>query len=469
MACTSGLLALFFTGQISPYAAQEPLSHNASLSFLICGAAAVVLMLGSGAVMYGGLRRLLAAASIAVALAWGTAMLLLGVLPILDDPKAASVHLALNASGQILTMLLLVQWNLHISLCRFSEIALIATLSLLAAACIYLLGSWLVSPVPLVVALIGISAGCNIVLEIAVTGNSGSPYSLSNTGRMRLQMPSGEGLSRTNIALFFGSRLLWGVVVGVFVGGLSFGEQLPPVSFFMTAASVLVLVLFALLVLIVKSNKRSTVALLTASTLVVALVIVECFFSGDFSQLMRPLAAIIVLVWIVQLRTQLLAFEAMLKVRPGVFVYCELLAPYATCCFVSAAIRTLFMPMGLGGHAASIEAIAMLAFFVIALLSLADHVLRYFPSLDHGHDQDVIDQKQLSITSLSAAHNLTPRETEVLYYVALGYSRPYIEKVLYISKGTAKAHIHHIYQKLDVATQDELIEMVRDFHGASGS
>lgn len=469
MACSSGLLALFFTGQISRYAAQESASLNAPLSFLICGVAAVVLMLVSGTVMHRSVRRLLAAASAIIALFWGAMMLLVGMLPILEGPNAAFLHLVLNASGQILTMLLLVQWNLHISLCRFSEIAIVTTLSLLAAAFIYLLGSWLVSPVPLVVALICVSAACNMALELTVTGNSDSACSLGETSRLRLQMPSGEGISRTNIILFFGSRLLWGVIVGVFVGGLSFGERQATAGLLMIVAGASLLAVFAALALIVKANKLSTIILLVTSSLAVALVIVQCFFNSDFSQLMRPMAAIIVLVWIVQLRSQLLAFRAMLRVRPSVFAYCELLAPYATCCLVSAAIRVLLLPSagaGLGGYAAGINALAMLAFFIIAILSLADHVLRYFPSLDTEQDQDAIGQKQLSVTSLGADRMLTPRETEVLYYVALGYSRPYIEKVLYISKGTAKAHIHHIYQKLGVATQDELIELVRDYHEA---
>ena len=56
---------------------------------------------------------------------------------------------------------------------------------------------------------------------------------------------------------------------------------------------------------------------------------------------------------------------------------------------------------------------------------------------------------------------LTPREHDVLALLASGYSRPYIAKTLYLADGTVKTHIRHIYGKLGVNSQDELIEFVR--------
>lgn len=60
---------------------------------------------------------------------------------------------------------------------------------------------------------------------------------------------------------------------------------------------------------------------------------------------------------------------------------------------------------------------------------------------------------------LSQLYGLTPRGAEVVRYLALGYSRPYIAKRLGVSKETAKAHTYHIYQKVGAASQDELIEL----------
>ncbi len=57
---------------------------------------------------------------------------------------------------------------------------------------------------------------------------------------------------------------------------------------------------------------------------------------------------------------------------------------------------------------------------------------------------------------------LSRRETEVLFLLAKGYNSAYIQEKLYISEGTAKTHIRHIYRKLDIHTQQELMRMVEN-------
>ena len=55
---------------------------------------------------------------------------------------------------------------------------------------------------------------------------------------------------------------------------------------------------------------------------------------------------------------------------------------------------------------------------------------------------------------------LSQRESEVLALLAKGFNAAAIQEKLYISEGTAKTHIRHIYRKLDVHSQQELIRMV---------
>ena len=55
---------------------------------------------------------------------------------------------------------------------------------------------------------------------------------------------------------------------------------------------------------------------------------------------------------------------------------------------------------------------------------------------------------------------LSTRETEVMFFLAKGHNAAYIQEKLYISEGTAKTHIRHIYRKLDIHTQQELMRMV---------
>jgi|GEM_PF-5509132 len=55
---------------------------------------------------------------------------------------------------------------------------------------------------------------------------------------------------------------------------------------------------------------------------------------------------------------------------------------------------------------------------------------------------------------------LSKRETEVFQLLAKGYNMSRIKDELVISEGTAKTHIFHIYKKLDVHNQQELIDLI---------
>lgn len=57
---------------------------------------------------------------------------------------------------------------------------------------------------------------------------------------------------------------------------------------------------------------------------------------------------------------------------------------------------------------------------------------------------------------------LSARETEVLFFLAKGHNATSIQEQLFISEGTTKTHIRHIYRKLDVHSQQELIQIVEN-------
>ncbi len=59
---------------------------------------------------------------------------------------------------------------------------------------------------------------------------------------------------------------------------------------------------------------------------------------------------------------------------------------------------------------------------------------------------------------------LSRKETEVLFLLAKGRNSATIQETLYISPGTANTHMRHIYRKLDVHSQHELIELVESMH-----
>jgi DNA-binding NarL/FixJ family response regulator len=54
---------------------------------------------------------------------------------------------------------------------------------------------------------------------------------------------------------------------------------------------------------------------------------------------------------------------------------------------------------------------------------------------------------------------LTPREREILALVTLGYTNQEIADALYMSYHTAKNHIHHIFEKLQVSNRAEAVRI----------
>jgi DNA-binding NarL/FixJ family response regulator len=64
------------------------------------------------------------------------------------------------------------------------------------------------------------------------------------------------------------------------------------------------------------------------------------------------------------------------------------------------------------------------------------------------------------IESLCKSGGLSPRQREILPYLAKGRDAHYLENRFVISHATAKSHIYSIYRKLGVHSRQELIDLV---------
>lgn len=69
---------------------------------------------------------------------------------------------------------------------------------------------------------------------------------------------------------------------------------------------------------------------------------------------------------------------------------------------------------------------------------------------------------QSKIEKVIADYDLTARQQEVFRMLLRGRNAGYIAEKFFISTSTAKAHIHNIYRKLDVHSQQELINLVEE-------
>ena len=132
-----------------------------------------------------------------------------------------------------------------------------------------------------------------------------------------------------------------------------------------------------------------------------------------------------------------------------------------------------------GSHASVFTAVRLVTAFVVVLL-----VMLFFPDSKH-HDESA-DRGQAAVadvargsvpTPLAAGqslfeakcaavaqlYQLSPRETDILGYLAKGRNAAYIQSKLCISPHTVKSHIYSIYRKVDIHSQQKLMDFVEEY------
>jgi DNA-binding CsgD family transcriptional regulator len=66
---------------------------------------------------------------------------------------------------------------------------------------------------------------------------------------------------------------------------------------------------------------------------------------------------------------------------------------------------------------------------------------------------------ETALSTVIALYGLSPRESEVFALLARGRNTEYIQNRLFLASGTVKTHIYHIYQKIGINTQQQLIDI----------
>lgn len=89
---------------------------------------------------------------------------------------------------------------------------------------------------------------------------------------------------------------------------------------------------------------------------------------------------------------------------------------------------------------------------------------------DPARSQGIEERNALvgACSELARKCNLSQREEEVLLLLAQHKTARDIEHELCVANGTAKAHIRHVYQKLNIHTREELFELVGVREGGAG-
>lgn len=142
-------------------------------------------------------------------------------------------------------------------------------------------------------------------------------------------------------------------------------------------------------------------------------------------------------------------------------------------------VRAIFMMLGrrveditLDLHFESIEGstivvvLTMLAVVVSTMVFMSERDLssswgaQFLSSVKNS--ESIIKKQELAdrCDALAKEYRLSAREEEVLLLLAQQKTVGVIERELFIANGTAKAHIRHIYQKLDIHSRKALLDML---------
>ena len=138
-------------------------------------------------------------------------------------------------------------------------------------------------------------------------------------------------------------------------------------------------------------------------------------------------------------------------------------------CLVGAVASRIVMGIATPDSANSTGFVSLLVLLLIITLLwvLSERVLYGRPhssiEIDNAQEKNPKNFKESfdnTVSSIAMEHGLTPRETDVFACMARGKNRAAIANELTVSRNTVHTHIIHIYQKLGVGNQQELIELV---------
>lgn len=87
------------------------------------------------------------------------------------------------------------------------------------------------------------------------------------------------------------------------------------------------------------------------------------------------------------------------------------------------------------------------------------------PVEEVGEQDERLPHIDKRCAELAGAHSLTPRESEVLALLARGRNAAYIQESLTLSRNTVKSYVARVYNKLDVHSHQELIDLVEEEKG----
>lgn len=456
-ACALCVLLMSFSGGITATAGIDYFQHS---SFIVCGIAAVVFLFLSMRLITQNSRRIFGTTVLILVLIWCGLLAYLQLASFETAPFPVAFFFA--TCGRLATLFVNIEWNFHYSLNPVNRSGHLTALMTLLSCGLFLF-SGLFTGIGATVFMGTLLAG-SCVLNLYLVMREGEypqiPTSLSSVEKAdRSSKVDVRSLPRTRI-LYFGARVIYGTGLGILLC-LILPVPLPMRQgrTLTVLCLVVFLVVLGFLILERKNPAKGWFEVGAAPGLSAALISIV-FLQGNLESLVGLLAVFVELAWSTQNLFQLPTYRRLTGINPATFSYFEYVAQIIPFYFSVALFYPLLFPAGTFPDLQLLAPLATVLFMVLfgfSLGAIARHMLQYQPAPlkevpveERNNEQEL--PKEFEI--------LTPRERDVLVLLASGYSRPYIAKTLFLSDGTVKTHIRHIYAKLGVGSRDELIEFV---------
>jgi DNA-binding CsgD family transcriptional regulator len=260
-------------------------------------------------------------------------------------------------------------------------------------------------------------------------------------------------------------RIIYGLTMGLTIGLSASQYRTTLISEFAQGISAIIgLTLFALIIILYASRRFTSIEIYWLPS--IPLVGIALFFPmliKSDSGVLLPLAIISAsLCFIVLSSVQISNFRMLFGMAATAIAFSEKAIVYAN--WTLGLVVGTFVSEWFGSHSIRVDTLTWLftgalivgTVFVLSRYTLTLREMDYFRK-DPWKMRDIL---MMRCHALAITHNLTPREEDVLCLLAAGRSGPYITRELVISDGTFRTHSHHIYKKLGIHKNQELLDLI---------
>lgn len=264
---------------------------------------------------------------------------------------------------------------------------------------------------------------------------------------------------------FWGSRVLYGICIGLILGlvaAIPLTADIGPIALNLSGFVGIVLVALLLFLEITKKTIRME-AFWLPSIPFIAVALFSVFLIDSSMEILIPIAvSTCFLCFMVLSSVQISNYRVLFGTSATQIAFGEKVAvymPWTLSLLVGTAVGSWF---GLGKTVIDIAVGIFTLLLTIATIFALSRYSATLNAMDYFKESPP-DLRSLIISrahTLAEKHGLTPREREMLVFMAMGRSGTYIIKELVISEGTYNTHCHHIYQKLDIHRNQELLDLI---------